>query len=206
MSPTLISVDLETSGTLMGASPIIAIGACLVEREWASRWDELRELLAETRQTPGVFSTNELFYCEINPPEGDPWSVPSEAFHGLSPERLAAYGISPVSALSAFGDWVRARGPAKEGFRLVSHNAAFDWAHLGGHFVRYGLNDPFDPFPACTKNIARGRFREAGDRRTGQTHLRKHFGMPSHLGKHNALADALSQAVLFARLMDRTTD
>ena len=91
-------------------------------------------------------------------------------------------------------------------FRLVSHNASFDWAHLTSHLLHHDLANPFDPFPACTKNIARGRFAEdvaaKGDNQSGQTSLAQRLSMPTHLGKHNALADALSQAVLYRRLTD----
>jgi DNA polymerase III epsilon subunit-like protein len=196
----LVSVDLETAGTAMGASPIIAIGACRVTPRWEEEWSALRELLAEARATEGPFTTEDLFYCEMRPDAWSTWDELSVQFHGLTREHLDVHGTDSRTALEAFGAWVRALAPEGTAHRLVSHNAAFDWAHLGGHFVRYGVDDPFDPFPACTKNIARGRFRAEGEDMSGQTGLRLHFKMPTHLGVHNALADALSQALLYLRL------
>ncbi len=197
-TPTCISVDLETGGTDLGASPIISIGACLATHDWEAEWDRLADTVERAGEMTGSFSEPHLFYCELQPPRWAPWNVESEQFHGLSRERLATR-THPVAALQAFVAWVASTGPAPH--RLVSHNASFDWAHLAAHFVRYEVADPFDPFPACTKNIARGVFRADGDAMSGQTALRETLGMRTHLGPHNALADALSQAVLYQRLL-----
>lgn len=198
---TLISVDLETGGTLLGASPIIAVGACLVSPRWEAEWDSLATLLAEAKATPGVFVREGLFYTELQLHAGAYWDDFAEGIHGLSRERLAAFGLPPVEGLKAFVDWVHQQAGPEARYRLVSHNAAFDWAHLQAWFVRYALPDPFDPFPACTKNIARGRFRAEGEAYSGQTALGPLLGLPPHLGKHNALADALSQSLLYQKLM-----
>ena len=203
MASPLLSVDLETSGTLMGASPIIAIGACVVSRDWAAEWGRLPAVLERAKAHRGPFLAEpDLFYCELRP---DPWAVwveDSVQYHHLTLEHLQEHGTLASEALAAFSEWVRATGGSPRKKRaLVSHNAAFDWAHLGGHFVRYGVQDPFGPFPVCTKNIARGRFRDPTDEMTGQTAMAPRLGMPPHLGKHNALADALSQAVLYTKLM-----
>lgn len=201
LQPTLISVDLETGGTTLGASPIIAVGACRADVDWAARWAELPSVLARARAQIGPFEEPDLFYCELRPPAWAPWSEAAVAFHGLTLPHLLEHGTPQSDALAAFVAWVRRLAVPPGEARLVSHNAAFDWAHLSAHLVRYDLDDPFDPFPACTKNIARGRFRDRGDASSGQTALAPVLGMPRHLGKHDALADALSQAVLYQRLM-----
>jgi len=198
---TPVSVDLETGGTDLGASPIIAVGACLADVDWESRWDELPALMERARAQRGPFETPELFYCELRPPVWSAWSERSVQFHKLTLAHLEEHGTAQLEGLQAFVAWVRARTEPDAPARLVSHNAAFDWAHLGAHFVHYALEDPFDPFPACTKNIARGRFRERGEALSGQTALAPVLGMPEHLGKHVALADALSQAVLYQKLL-----
>jgi len=201
-APTLISVDLETAGTDLGASPIIAIGACLATYDWEAEWDRLADVVADAGELTTPFAEERLFYCELRPPRWAPWSVESEQYHELSRERLANR-THPVAALQAFVQWVGRAGNAP--YRLVSHNASFDWAHLAAHFIRYEVDDPFDPFPACTKNIARGVFRASGEALTGQTALREQLKMRDHLGPHNALADALSQAVLHQRLLAATS-
>ena len=199
MPTTLVSVDLETGGTLLSASPIIAIGACRADRDWEAEWPRPEEVLVQARAHRGPFVEDDLFYCELRPPEGLPWSEDAVQFHGLSRAHLLEHGTHPAEGLRAFVAWVRSLAGPDATYRLVSHNAAFDWAHLAAHFVRHDLDDPFDPFPACTKNIARGVFRK--ESLSGQTALAPVLGMPPHLGKHVALADALSQAVLFNKLL-----
>ena len=201
MPTTLVSVDLETAGTLLSATPIIAIGACRVDHDWEARWPGLPDVLARARATRGPLAEADLFYCELRPPEGMPWSEDAVQFHGLTRDHLLDHDTHPAQALQAFVTWVRGLAGPEATYRLVSHNAAFDWAHLASHFIRYDLDDPFDPFPACTKNIARGVFRK--EESSGQTALAPLLGMPDHLGKHVALADALSQAVLYRKLMER---
>lgn len=205
-APRLVSVDLETSGTLLPASPIIAIGACVVDRDYAAEWDRCGRVVREAKacaERGTAYADDAVFYAELRPPEGRPWVASSVRFHRLRRADLDARGLPPATALQAFLDWLAplaAGGPA----RLVSHNAAFDWAHLTSHLLHHDLPNPFDPFPACTKNMARGRFAAElavkGDAVSGQTSLAARLDLPRHLGKHNALADALSQAVLYRRL------
>ena len=202
--PVLVSIDLETSGTILGASPILAIGACRVARDWGREWDRLGAVVDEAGRTRGPYVEEDLFYVEMRPPQTRPWIASAVKFHKLTRAHLLDQGSHPVEALRAFLDWLHALGGGVDSgatYRLVSHNAAFDWAHLCSHLNHYDLPEPFDPFPACTKNIARGRFRDRGDAWSGQTRLREAFGMPAHHGKHNALADALSQALLYTHLM-----
>ena len=209
--PVLVSIDLETSGTVLGASPILSIGACRVTRDWESEWERLGPVIDAAGATRGAFVQDDLFYVELTPPDTRIWLTEAVRFHKLKRAHLQDHGTHPVDALRAFLTWLyalgggppdRTSGPT---YRLVSHNASFDWAHLCSHLNHYALPEPFDPFPACTKNIARGRFRQDvtkhGDHWSGQTKLGSLLDMPKHHGKHNALADALSQAVLYNKLM-----
>lgn len=208
--PILVSIDLETSGTVLGASPILSIGACRADRDWAAEWERLGPVVDQAGATQGAFREPDLFYVELVPPDTRIWLTQAVRFHKLKKAHLEAHGTHPVEALRAFLDWLYALGggpPDRQhgpSYRLVSHNASFDWAHLCSHLNHYALPEPFEPFPACTKNIARGRFREEiakhDDSWSGQTRLGKLLDMPQHHGKHNALADALSQAVLYQRL------
>lgn len=196
--PTLVSVDLETGGTDLGAAPLIAIGACAVDRDWEAEWSRLPAVI-EQAGAGGPFHEGALFYVELRPQPWNAWDEGSVQFHGLTRDHLAEKATHPLDALRALASWLAQLGPAP--YRLVSHNAAFDWAHLQHCHHHYGIDDPFDPFPVCTKNLARGIFRHETDDLSGQTGLRARLGMKEHLGSHNALADALSQAVLYRRLL-----
>jgi DNA polymerase III epsilon subunit-like protein len=207
--PILVSIDLETSGTILGASPILAIGACRATHDWEAEWDQLGPIIDSAAATVGPMVKDDLFYVELSPPDTRIWITQAVRFHKLKKAHLEERGTHPFDALRAFLDWLYALGGGPDSgatYRLVSHNASFDWAHLCSHLNHYALPEPFDPFPACTKNIARGRFHdevaEHGDYWSGQTKLASVLGMPKHHGKHNALADALSQAVLYNKLTE----
>ena len=178
-----VSVDVETAGPIPATHALLAIGACLV---------------ADPR---------EQFYVELRP-ERDAVDPTAMAVHGLSMEELARDGVPPAEAMAEFERWlVRACGNGQRPV-FVGFNAPFDWMFVADAFHRLLGRNPFGHSALDIKAYFMGatgvRWSE-----TSMAHVTSRFYGGERVLTHNALQDAVQQAVLFRAMLEeraRATD
>jgi ribonuclease T len=173
---TYISVDIETAGPNPGQYAMLSIGACTI--------------------TEPV----ETFYVEIQP---DREAVLPEALQvsGLSMEALRENGIPPEQAMKQFADWVKKVTPKNSRPIFVAFNAPFDWMFVNDYFHRYLGHNPFGHSALDMKAFFMGARGVAwGD--TGFEKVTNYYKI-DHPLTHNALQDALDQAVLFKKMLEK---
>jgi ribonuclease T len=171
---TYISVDVETAGPEPETYSLLSIGACL------------------------VVEPQHQFYVELQPvnQKGLPRAL---AISKLSLEHLAQEGQPPVAAMQAFADWLARVTPSAQRPIFVAFNAGFDWMFVNTYFHRYLGYNPFGHASLDIKSYYMGlasvRWDETSMKQVG----------PRYLGKdslaHNALQDALDQAVIFRKML-----
>lgn len=164
-----ISVDIEASGPVPGEYSMLSIGAC----------DAYKPELA--------------FSCLIQPVtmKADPEAL---AVTGLSLEKLAVEGLTPVEAMRQFDEWVKTTC----GDRLpvfVGLNAGFDWSFVNYYFIKFHGSNPFGFSPLDIKAMYMGA-KGCSWRETKSSNMKRALGATLS-GTHDALADAQFQAELF---------
>ena len=171
------SVDVETAGPVPGTHPLLAVGACLV---------------ADPGQT---------FYAELRPDSAvfDPDAL---AVSGLSLEHLAENGEPPEQGLPRFAGWVEAATPPDHRPVLVAFNAPFDWMFLAHALHRYAGRNPFGHGALDIKALDMGVSGVTWAETSFAAATARH-GLAGRL-PHHALEDALLQAELFRRILDRS--
>jgi len=169
-----ISVDIETAGAIPGMFAMLSIGACT---------------LGEPRQT---------FYVELQPDQTryDPQAM---AIHNLDPDILLKDGVPAAMALNLFSDWLTTVVPAGNQPLFVAFNAPFDWSFINDYFIRYLGNNPFGHSAIDIKAVYMGLSGKAW-RETSGEHLHRLFNK-SRTISHNALEDAVDQAVIFEGIL-----
>ena len=174
-----ISVDIETAGPNPSQYAMLSIGACTV---------------SEPVQT---------FYVELQP---DREAFVPEALQvsGLNLDELRENGIPPEGAMSQFADWIEQVTP--EGGRpvFVAFNALFDWTFVNDYFHRYLGHNPFGHSALDMKAFYMGLRGVTWDE-TGFEKVTQHFGI-NHSLTHNALQDALDQAALFRKMLEKAKE
>jgi len=170
------SVDVETSGAGPLTQNLLSIGVVVVGDHSKTHYVEIAPL----KSVPGY--------------RPDPESM---AVHGLDWKRLCKEGVSPLKAITELKAWVfntaGARRPVFVSF------GTYDWMWCGSYFDLYGgrYTEPFGPNTLDLKSFYagwRGRdFTRAAKRYMPEHHL---SGMKH---SHNALEDAIEQAVMFER-------
>lgn len=169
---TYISVDIETTGLIVGEDNIASIGACVV----------------------GKPSDN--FYIELKP-FTDNFRQESVDVSKLNIEYLKSNGVDIVYGMTKFKEWIdKHQRPVFVGFPL-----AFDFAFIHQYFLKYLGDDPFGKTSAGLdiKTYAMVKL-ECDLRDTIKKKLRDRITWNgSHT--HNALDDAKEQASLLEELM-----
>ena len=171
---TYISVDVETAGSIPSCYALLSIGACT---------------LGEPRRT---------FYVELRPdqPDCDPKAM---AVHGLDMQTLSQSGLPPAEALARFSAWLQEVVPAGQQPLFVAFNAPFDWMFINDYYIRYTGNNPFGHSAIDIKAVYMGAARKPWKMTSGK-HLHKLYHDDKTLS-HNALQDAVDQAVIFERIL-----
>jgi DNA polymerase III epsilon subunit-like protein len=173
-----ISVDIEASGPIPSRYSMLSIGACVVG------------------------DTNNNFYAEIKP-INDSFVPEAVAISGFSIQGLKTTGIYPETAMKSFGKWVEETSVRKTPV-FVGFNAPFDWQFVNWYFYMYAGKNPF----GINALDIKAYFMGATHTLWGSTSSSK---LPSWLqvenrDKHNALSDAISQGIIFERLLRGTRD
>ncbi|HAD06093.1 MAG TPA: DNA polymerase III subunit epsilon [Anaerolineaceae bacterium] len=172
--PAYISVDVETAGPTPDQFALLSIGACTVR---------------QPRQT---------FYVEIQP-DRDAVDPQAMAVHGLDMEMLRKNGLPPAQALLNFEAWVHQVVPPSHRPIFVAFNAPFDWMFVHTYFIRYLGRNPFGHKALDIKAFYMGVSGQPWEKTSG-SHLHRLFRQADGL-THNALQDALDQAILFENML-----
>ena len=169
-----ICVDVETAGPIPSRNALLSIGACTI---------------GEPRQT---------FYVELQPDHdlADPQAM---AVHGLDLQSLKHTGLPPKDALLNFNRWLAAVVPEGSQPLFVAFNAPFDWSFINDSFIRYMGTNPFGHSAVDIKAVYMGLSGKPW-RETSGEYLHRLYNN-AHVLTHNALEDAIDQAVIFEGIL-----
>lgn len=165
-----ISVDVETTGPIVGEHSMLTVGACL------------------------AYQPEESFSVMLKPISDQSVAAALEVT-GLTLAQAEKDGLPPAEAMSQFAAWV-AKNISEDGIPVfVGLNAPFDWGFVNYYFLKYLGANPFGFTALDIKALFMG-VRGCTWRDTKSSAIDKVVN-PSHKGDHNALNDARYQAELF---------
>jgi DNA polymerase III epsilon subunit-like protein len=174
---TLVSVDVETSGSNPGNASLLSIGACLVD-------DSATQI-----------------YLELKPLDGHEWNAEAESVHRLDRAHLVQSGLEPAEAMQELERWLAANTAGTRPI-FVGFNAPFDWMFVADYFWRYLGRNPFGISALDLKSYYMGRYGVQRWAETSRQDVCAVLGLvPDRT--HNALDDAREQALLARVLMGR---
>ena len=168
------SVDIETSGPVPHKYSMLSLGACIVGH-------------------PEI-----TFYVEIVP-ISDTFLPEALKISGLSLDYLKKKGKPPKEVMVSFKNWIVSNSKGKIPI-FVGFNAPFDWQFVNWYFYMF-LNE--NPFGINAIDI-KAYFMGANHTSWGNASSRN---LPDWLkvenkNEHNALSDAISQGIIFERLLE----
>jgi ribonuclease T len=174
-SEVYICVDVETSGPIPVDYSLLSIGAC------------------------SVFEPQSTFYVEVKPINENITAAAAQV-HGLSMERLMREGVSPVSAMKRFEEWIGQQTSDGKQAVFVAFNAAFDWMFVNYYFIHYLGHNPFGHAALDIKAYFMGHAGVAWSQ-TSWRYISPQLTDKNGL-THHALQDALDQANLFIKILE----
>jgi len=174
-----VSVDVETAGPNPSQYSLLTIGACT---------------LSERPST---------YYVEVKP-VNDRITPEAYAIHHLDLKRLAERGISPHEAMTSFETWLKAEAPEGKKPVFVAFNAPFDWMFVCDYFHRYLGRNPFGHNALDIKAFYAGLTGAAWPETTLSSIRQRYLGEREIT--HHALRDALDQAEIFLKMLERKVD
>lgn len=169
-----ICVDVETAGPVPSQYALLSIGACT---------------LGLPRAT---------FYAELQP-DKDLTDPEAMAVHNLDMLKLQQDGLPPEVSLLQFRNWVNAVTPAGQKPVFVAFNAPFDWMFVHDYFMRYLGENPFGHSAIDIKAVYMGFSGKPWVETSGK-YLHNIYNESKAL-THNALEDAIEQAVIFQGIL-----
>jgi DNA polymerase III epsilon subunit-like protein len=169
-----ICVDIETSGPIPGDYSMLSIGAC------------------------AVYVPEQTFYIELKPTSLNNTPEAAEV-HQLSFERLMQEGVEPKEALIRFEAWLSAITPQPV---FVAFNAAFDWSFVNYYFMHYLGRNPFGHAAIDIKAFYMGLAGVPWSQ-TSWRNIKPEF-KDEHSLTHHALQDALDQAAMFRKMLEKS--
>ncbi|TLN23670.1 3'-5' exonuclease [bacterium] len=169
-----ISVDVETAGPIPSRYALLSIGACT---------------LGEPRKT---------FYVELQPDQAE-FDAGAMSVHGLDADTLRREGLPPKKAMERFAAWLKKAVPEGQRPLFCAFNAPFDWMFINDYFLRYTGGNPFGHSAIDIKAVYMGAARQPWKLTSGAIlHARYIEGRQL---SHNALQDAVDQAVIFEHVL-----
>lgn len=186
---TWFCVDIECSGPIPGLYDMISLGAVRV-----------------THNSEDGYVIGEPLYLEICPsaPKVDPGAM---KVNGLDLERLKREGLPLVTAMNQLTEWVREQTTEGTEPCFVGHNAPFDWSFVNYAYLSNDLPNPFGYKALDTKALAMGilgvHWLDAS-----KEVLEVALNLPKQdmTLAHRADYDAWYQALILARLLERSPD
>lgn len=183
-SDVYISADIESDGPIPGRYSMLSFGLAV-----AATFDGRRFTPREHAES--------TFGRELRPITAE--FVPAAlAVSGLDRDRLAREGTDPAEAMADAAAWVcEQAGGARP--VMVGYPIVFDWMFLHWYFVRFRGSSPFGFSGALDMKTMYQRRAGVTLDRAGRDDLPPEL-LPDRPHTHDALADAIEQAEIFARL------
>ena len=172
-SEIYISVDIEASGPIPSKYSMLSLGACVVG------------------------DTSRNFYSEIKP-INDSFVPEAIEISGLSLDYLKSVGLEPGTALKNLAEWIEYVSNNKIPI-FVGFNAPFDWQFINWYFHVYTGSNPFGINAIDIKAYFMGAAGTTWNK-TSSSNLPEWLKVENK-EKHNALSDAISQSIIFERLL-----
>jgi hypothetical protein len=181
-----ISADIESDGPIPGRHSMLSFGLA-VAATFDGRAFAARDPAEST------------FGRELRPIATE--YVPAAlAVSGLDRDRLEREGADPAGAMAEAAEWVRGQaGEARP--VMVGYPIVFDWMFMHWYFVRFSGASPFGFSGALDMKTMYQRRAGVTLDRAGREDLPPEL-VPDRPHTHDALADAIEQAEIFARLWD----
>jgi ribonuclease T len=174
-----ISVDVEAAGPLPPKYSMLSLGAVAVDDPQATFYVEFKPL--NDRSVPAAMKVV-----------------------GRSLEDFALAGRDPKEAMLALRDWLST--VAKTGKPVfIGFNASFDWAFVNFYFHQYLGENPFGIGGIDIKSYYMGLSGGSWEN-TRSSRIPTAFKDSSRRHTHNALDDAMEQAEMFRRMLQRSAE
>lgn len=169
-----ISVDIETSGPIPYKYSMLSLGACIVG------------------------NPEKTFYVEIVP-INDSFLPDALEISGFSLDHLKKNGTPPKEAMVSFKNWIISNSKGKIPI-FVGFNAPFDWQFVNWYFHIFLSDNPFGINAIDIKAYFMG-VTHTSWANTSSRNLPDWLKVENK-NEHNALSDAISQGILFERLLE----
>jgi len=167
-----VSVDIETSGPIVGRHSMLALGACI------------------------TIDVQRSIHRIIKPISGEAEPAAMKIV-GKPLAFFREHGVEPQIAHAELRDWLArecgARGPVFVGF-----NAAFDWGFVNWYFLTYLGTNPFGIAPLDIKSYFAGLAGVDWDDTRSSKIPDCYKPISTHT--HDPLDDAIEQAAMFERM------
>lgn len=168
-----ISVDIESSGPIVGKHSMLSIGACVVGDPTNS------------------------FYAELKP-IGPDFDADALKVSGFDLSQLVDSGEAPLVAMNRFRTWLSEQAQDKK-IIFVGFNACYDWQFVNWYLLAFGGQNPFGFSGIDIKSYYMGKCRLAWAKTTSNQLPQEY--RPDSPQTHNALDDARAQASIFEKLL-----
>jgi ribonuclease T len=172
-SELYFSVDIESSGPIVGFHSMLSLGACVVG------------------------DTEKSFYVELQP-IGKTFEPAALKVSGFDLDELTKSGTHPKNAMADFCRWVKeAAGDNVPVF--VGFNACYDWQFVNWYFLSFDQENPFGFGGVDIKSYFMGKCHQTWQLSSSSNLPEKY--QPDIPQTHNALDDAKAQASIFTKLL-----
>ena len=169
-SEVFISVDIETSGPIVGEHSMLTLGACLAYNP-------------------------EISFSIMLKPISDKFVAEALDVSGLTMEKAENDGLYPTEAITKFHEWIESNLSEDCNPVFVGLNAPFDWGFVNFYFLKYLGKNPFGFTALDIKALFMGA--TGCSWRDTKSSAINVIVKPTKKGDHNALHDAQYQAELF---------
>lgn len=177
MMETYISIDIEASGPYPPTYSMLSFGAVAFV-------------------SGDQFHSEGNFYMELKPLPQSTYEEEAMTVNGLNMEKLVLHGADPQKAMSFFNTWLgRFHRPV-----MVAYPIKFDGLFIHWYFERFLGKDPFGVSGIDIRSYWMGK-KGIEYKGVNKSTITGYLGVdiPSHT--HNALDDALEQALLFHAML-----
>lgn len=177
-----LSIDVEASGPFPGLFSLVSVGAVPVRK----------------RQAGWIVDEAQGFYVELQPLEGAGEQSEATRVHGLTREHLQQNGLPPLQAMQRFDAYVKGLGVRAV---AAAWPSSFDAPYVGWYCQRFLGYNPLGHSAFDIASYAMGVLR------CSRADLKKEMrragiAAPPNPNQHHALADAVEQGHLLARLLE----
>lgn len=170
-----VSIDVEASGPIPGEYSMLSFGAC------------------------NVMNLEQTFYIELQP-ISDKFVLKALEVCGLSMDELKSKGVSPGEAMARFAqwlNWISDNGTTIP--KMVGYNLGFDWQFINYYFIKYFGKNPLGISGIDTASVWFGKSDQDWTN-TSKTKIKRTLNLELN-HTHNALDDAIEQAIIFEKIL-----